>query len=110
MAHGPTSLRLTREQRVANPVCSAVHLGRATAEGIVAGYGEPGDLRTTVQEAVTPAQVQYVTTLRHVAGKSYPSPDRCGRAAWCICSRTVFSTSGERARRTGDEDAAVWVT
>ena len=66
--------------------------------------------RATVHEAVESAQVQYVTTLRHVAGKSYPSPDRCGRAASRTCSRTVFCTSGERARRTGDEDAAVSVT
>jgi hypothetical protein len=55
--------------------------------------GEPGYLRTTIHESVESAQDQYVTALRHVAGKSYPSPDWYGRAALCTCSRTVFCTS-----------------
>src|SRR5215203_818396 len=67
-------------------------------------------LHTTVHESVELAQDQCVTALRHVAGKSYPSPDRYGRAASCTCSRTEFCTSGDRARRTGEEDADVSVT
>jgi hypothetical protein len=64
----------------------------------------------TIHECVESAQDQYVMALRHAAGKSYPSPDRYGRAASCTRSRTVFCTSGERARRVGEADAAVSVT
>jgi hypothetical protein len=84
--------------------------GEAPAGRIVAGYREPSYLRKTIHESVESAQDQYVTALRHAAGKSYPSPDWYGRAALCTCSRTVFCTSGERARRTGEADAAVSVT
>jgi hypothetical protein len=81
----------------------------AGAGQIAVGYREPGYLRTTVHEYVGSAQVQCVTALRHTAGKSYPSPDRYGRAASCTCARTSFCASGERARRTGEADADVSV-
>ena len=74
------------------------------------GDREPGYQQTTIHQSVESAQDQYVTALRHTAGKSYPSPDRYSRAASCTCSRTVFCTSCDRARRTGEADAAVSVT
>jgi hypothetical protein len=76
---------------------------------IAVGYRYQGYLRTTVHDSVESAQVQCVTAFRHTAGKSYPSPDRNGRAASCTCSRTLSCSSGGRDRRTGEADAAVSV-
>jgi len=74
---------------------------------IAVGYHEPGYLRTTVHESIESAQDQYVTALRHTAGKSYPSPDWNGRAASCTCSRTVFCTSGAVIEVSGEPEMEV---
>ena len=82
---------------------------KAEAGRIAVGYREPGYARTAVHEYVGSAQDQRVTAFRQTAGKSYPSPDRNGRATSCTCSRTLACSSGGSDRRTGEMDADVSV-
>jgi hypothetical protein len=66
----------------------------------------PDDGQSHPQPAI---RGQCVTTFRHTAGKSYPSPEWYGRAASCTRSRTASCAMVERDRSTGAADADVSV-
>jgi hypothetical protein len=100
-AEGATTVRLI--------VWSNEPREEAEARRIAGGYREPSYVRTTVHEYVGSARDQCVTAFRQTAGKSYPSPDRNGRAISCTCSRTLACSSGGSDRRTREEDAEVSV-